>query len=301
MDAQERAGGPCAGALRAAAARVRYEAVLSWRFNVVDLPAAVVPGVVFAFSAWRGLRLPAAELPVVLLESLAYFWLFLSVHTLSNQLAGVAEDRVNKPGRPLPSGLVSVRGTAHRLVVSVLLFLLAGQLLGVLAWTVLWVVLVGVRTYENLMRWWFVKNPAIVGGALALLAAAWQIAGPLTSAGGWWVLAGTAYWMVGFVEDLRDLPGDAAVGRRTLPMLLGPERVRAVAGGGIVLVPAGAALLPGVGTEPVDLLWLAASGAGCALVTGRLWLLRTPRQDAVTYQLYCFLWCWLLCGPALTG
>ncbi|QSY49382.1 MULTISPECIES: UbiA family prenyltransferase [Streptomyces] len=276
------------------------EVVLSWRFNVVDLSAAVVPGGLFAVAAWRSLHLPASDLAWVLGRSLVYFWLFLSVHTLSNQLVGVEEDRANKPYRPLPRGLVTVRGTTHRLVVVVVLFLLAGQIWGVLPWTVLWVVLVGVRTYENLMRWWFVKNPAIVAGAFALLGAAWKLAGPLTPAAWYWVVAGTAYWLIGFVEDLRDVPGDTTVGRRTLPVVLGAPVVRGAVGVALVLVPCATlwALEPNI-TAPV-LIWLSVLALGCVLVTARLWVLRSPRQDALTYQLYCCVWCCLLCGPAFS-
>ncbi|MEU1075964.1 MULTISPECIES: UbiA family prenyltransferase [unclassified Streptomyces] len=280
---------------------IRSEAVLSWRFNVVDLPAAVVPGVLFTLAAWWSLRLPASDLAWLLVRSLVYFWLFLSVHTLSNQLIGVEEDRANKPYRPLPRGLATVRGTTHRLVVAVVLFLLAGQLWGVLPWTVLWVLLVGLRTYENLMRWWFVKNPAIVGGAFALLGAAWQLVGPLTPEAWYWVAAGTGYWLIGFVEDLRDVPGDTTVGRRTLPMVVGAPVVRAGVGLVLVLAPGAALwiLAPGV-TVPVT-VWLVVLALGCLLVAARLWVLRSPRQDAVTYQLYCCAWCWLLCGPAFSA
>ncbi|MFD3541613.1 UbiA family prenyltransferase [Streptomyces sp. NPDC058662] len=240
-----------------------------------------MPGAFFTVAAWRNLHLPASDLAWVLVKSLVYCWLFLSVHTLSNQLVGVEEDRANKPDRPLPSGLATVRGTTHRLVVVVVLFLLAGQVWGVLPWTVLWVVLVGVRTYENLMRWWFVKNPAIVGGAFALLGAAWQLAGPLTPAAWYWVVAGTAYWLTGFVEDLRDVPGDTAVGRRTLPMVVGAPVVRGVVGVALVLVPCAALWVLGPGfTAPVA-VWLAVLALGCVLVTGTDHrLLQRHRQDA---------------------
>ncbi|MER7500920.1 UbiA family prenyltransferase [Nonomuraea pusilla] len=277
------------------------EVVLAWRCNVTDLTAAVVPGVLTSAAAWRAQALPVAELPRVLAEALVYFWLFLCVHTLSNQATGVSEDQVNKPWRPIPSGLMTVRGAWVRCGLAIAAFLLVGAAVGATTWTVLWLAMVGLRTYRSLIRHWYVKNPAIVVGAAALLAAGWQIAGPLTPRAWPWIAAGTAYWLVGFVEDLRDVPGDRRAGRRTLPMVVGERPVRLVAACALTVLPVAAAWLTREAASAGWWVWTAVLAAGCGSVVVRLTVLRAARQDALTYQLYCLTWCWLVSGPLFLG
>ncbi len=144
---------------------------------------------------------------------------------------------------------------------------------------------------EVLRRWWCGLWREVVLS---------EPGGPADPCGLVLVVAGTAYWLIGFVEDLRDVPGDTTVGRRTLPVVLGAPVVRGAVGVALVLVPCATlwALEPNI-TAPV-LIWLSVLALGCVLVTVRLWVLRSPRQDALTYQLYCCVWCWLLCGPAFS-
>lgn len=279
-----------------------FEITLSWRFNTVDLTASVAPGMVAAVAAWRSLTLPYGELSYTLLRSLVYFWLFLSVHTLSAQAFGAEADRVNKPHRPIPMGLVTVRGTLLRLLVAIVLFLAVGFSLGVLGWTVLWLALVGLRTYRHLTRYWYVKNAVIVGGAIALLAAAWQMSAPITSMGWHWIMVGAAYWLLGFIQDLRDMAGDRAVVRRTLPLLLGEWPVRVILVQVFVFLPlwVHTVLLPPGDTGRAAMAWDVVFAAASWYVAFRVLYRRTARADALTYQIYCSLWCWLIAGPIFT-
>ncbi|KAJ7628920.1 hypothetical protein FB45DRAFT_748815 [Roridomyces roridus] len=48
-------------------------------------------------------------------RSLAYFVLYLYTFNIADQITGLDEDRINKPDRPLPSGLLSIRETYVRL------------------------------------------------------------------------------------------------------------------------------------------------------------------------------------------
>lgn len=196
-------------------------------------------------------------------------------------------------------GLVTVQGALWRLRVAVVLFLAVGYALDVLAWTALWLALVGLRTYRDLMRFWYVKNPAIVGGAFALLAAAWQMNGPLTPTGWHWIKVGAADWLVGFIEDLRDVVGDRKVGRRTLPLSLGEWPVRCALVVAFLFLPffVRALLLPPSAGGAAAVAWGLLFAATCWYMAFRLLSRHTPRADAVTYQIYCSLWCWLLAGP----
>jgi hypothetical protein len=99
------------GALLASLLR---EVTMTWRIIVRDLPASIIPGTLFALSAWRYSHLPVSDLPVVLAKALPYFAFYIFAFCLLNQLTGVHEDQVNKPDRPFAAGLVSARCCGSR-------------------------------------------------------------------------------------------------------------------------------------------------------------------------------------------
>ncbi|MEU1377782.1 UbiA family prenyltransferase [Streptomyces triculaminicus] len=280
--------------------RLAFELTLSWRFNRGDLSAGTIPGLVVTCAAWSVQAQPLSRLPWSLTRALVYFWLFLSIHTLSNQATGHTEDRVNKPWRPIPSGTVSVAGTHHRFSVATALFLGCGWFFGVFWWALMWTALVVAHNYLGSDRYWPTKNLHTILGALTQTAAAWQMTGPIQPNGWRWITAATCYWSLVFIQDLRDIDGDTAAGRRTLPMALGNQQTRLILAAGLLLLPVLAHLLL-VETTPhlaTAHAWEPVLAGASACIALRILLLRTPRSDRITYQLYCWTWCWILTGPA---
>ena len=49
---------------------------------------------------------------------------------LSNQYTGAEEDKINKPDRPIPSGLVTVEGARFRWYIVTVLYLIVGLAIG---------------------------------------------------------------------------------------------------------------------------------------------------------------------------
>lgn len=277
---------------------------VAWRFMQNDIWAGVIPGVAFTAVALRHASLDAGASLVILLRSLSYFCLYLYGHTLANQIAGIEEDRVNKPLRPLPSGRVSPGGAVARLVIVTALFLGLGWQLGVLRWAALWAVTYLLLNFYGHVHWFFKNCLPMSVGATAMLCAAWEMAAPLTAPAWQAVLA-----IAGFValtspiQDFRDIAGDLVMGRKTLPIALGEWPARILIG------------LALIGWLPVAYLLLMRSalftlhGGACALaitvleivVTVRL--LFPPTEDRAaadhrTYRLYEYLYC-LYVGSAL--
>jgi geranylgeranylglycerol-phosphate geranylgeranyltransferase len=141
---------------------------------------------------------------------------------VSNDLADVAEDRINKPDRPLPSGKVEMT-TAQRLAAC----LAAGG--ATLAATLGWRELLVALTVLALLMLYNGRLKAAAGGGnllIALLAGCTLLTGAIAVQGFVWsataaVCLPSALLAVfvaarELVKTLEDLPGDQAVGKKTL-------------------------------------------------------------------------------------
>ncbi len=276
---------------------IASEVYLYWRFTRYDISATVIPGMLFMLAAWHSAQPDWHALPGLVVWGMIYFWLYCTTFCLSNQLAGEAEDRLNKPDRPLPSGLVSRRGTWIRWFGTMILFTLVGWWLGVVEWTLLWQVTLTLHNLGGFARHYWLKNLAMMLGVIAQLAAAWQMVRPLTPEAYTWLIfaALTAFANIS-IQDLRDIDGDRLNNRRTLPIVFGTNFTRGFVAVAFVLsallthfalfVPFGL----NVGALLLDLVL-----AGlCLVIAGRVLLFRTTAADHVSYMLYTYWYCFVL-------
>lgn len=148
-----------------------------------------------------------------------------------NDLLDAPADAVNRPGaRPVAARRVS-RGTAE-------LCVLAGALIGLTGAALVSGTLVAIAAaalgvmiaYSPLL-----KRRGLPGNVAVALVAGLPLAFGATAVGAPaaglvpWSLAAWLHLVREIVKDLEDEPGDRAIGRRTLPIALGPERARGVA------------------------------------------------------------------------
>lgn len=279
--------------------RLGLEAYISWRFIRLDTPP-VAAGLVFTLAAWNLSGQAVSALPAECAVSTAYLWAFIYLHALANQAVGVAEDRLNKPHRPIPQGLLTVRGAHARFAVVALLFLALGAAVGGLVWSGLWFASVLLYNHLGLHRSWIAKHLYAAFGGVLYLAGAWSAVAPLTGLARAWLVAAFVYATAIFIQDLRDVTGDRTGGRRTLPMIIGPARTRIA--GAVVLsalpllgVLPQLRVLPASGAAP--LVWAAALAVTCWLLAVRLLVYRSPRADDLTYKLYAASFCLFVAGP----
>jgi 4-hydroxybenzoate polyprenyltransferase len=192
---------------------------------------------------------------------------------------------------------VSYRGACVRWAALTAAFLGIGAWLGVLVWALGWVILTVLVCFLHWDRHWFTKNTVVMTlGVLVELAAAWTLVTPLTADSLRWVLVLSG--MIGVtsvLQDMRDVAGDRAVGRRTMPVALGEERARWVIGAMFAAAP----IVIHVGLMPskvgaAALVCEAILGVWSLAVAGRVLWLRSPREDHRTYMLYTYWYCALL-------
>lgn len=265
---------------------VANEAEISYRFISNDIWTTIIPATAFVITAARYSGLSGYDLGIAFIEGALYFWLYIYGFNLTNQLYGIEEDRINKPFRPLVTGRSSYRGAQLRCAVVLVAFPLVAWWFGVLLWAVVWEV-----TYllSNVARWerhWFFKDLFMGIGVLSQLAAAWQIVARVPPLAWQWILTLAITILVLIpLQDIRDVDGDLANGRRTFPIALGMRFTRAYLAVGFAALPVA-----------VHLLLMTPSRSPLALVADvvlallswwialRVALFRSPHQDHITYR-----------------
>jgi len=220
-----------------------------------------------------------------------------------SQARSKEEDRLEKPHRPVPMGLVSERGASIRALVWAIAYLGISILLGLQKWAVLWILASVYHTWLGGDVHWFTKNFVNLSvGVAAQLGAVWDL-----THGSWPVpaqtfVAGVSVWIgiLGNIADFRDEQGDRLVGRKTLPVLYG-ARARAMVsamavGFGCLTVPALLTLRRG----PAQLVFALLLSLWHFVIAWRLWFCRTNAADKRTYKFHlCLLYCTVLASAAL--
>jgi 4-hydroxybenzoate polyprenyltransferase len=209
-----------------------------FKFTSDQILDTVIPGTAFGILAT--LSGPVLDLPpqrtwsvIVRLPQVAFWlWLVILQFCVQNQRSpsSIAEDTINKPWRPLPSGRLSPQQANRLLVGTNIAAALLSYYLGVLHIFLVYVCLItayndfGGGNKSGVVRnlfcgagfsCYFSGALSIALGPHDMSAAAWQWA--LTLAGG--ILATTIQ-----TQEFRDEVGDKARGRRTLVTELGRER-----------------------------------------------------------------------------
>ncbi|RCI09639.1 hypothetical protein L249_4163 [Ophiocordyceps polyrhachis-furcata BCC 54312] len=234
------------------------------------------------------------RLPTVLV----FNWSNLLCFNMANQRApeSVAEDGVNKPHRPLVTGLISSEGVRRAMFVSVPLTLALSHWLGTgqqaMAIHVLIWLYNDLKGMED-----FVMREVLLAAAFALFnGGSLQLAlGSQSRVGrtglAWIAVVSGIILTTIQVQDLKDQAGDRLRGRKTVPLVLGERLSR----GSIAVLVCVWSLVCGrfwalSATSTAMLLLLA------GLVAWRVLARRGRREDLRNWHLWCV---WLMCVYAL--
>jgi len=196
---------------------------ICFEFSWMDWSTTIIPSLIFSIGASRSSgSSPASLAPRYIL---LIFWntSFIYFFNLLNQITGIVEDRVDKPHRPLPSGKVTLAGAKKRCMVVLLVWLLASIHSSVVPEMLCWTVTTGFLCLTAAGNHWFGKNTiGMTTGTWSLYSASWKIIAEDTEQSmryAWTI----AIWfaVAAHIQDLRDIAGDSANGRRTLPIVFG--------------------------------------------------------------------------------
>jgi 4-hydroxybenzoate polyprenyltransferase len=269
---------------------------LNWQFIRRDLLVSLVPGALFGTTALLNYPVNSGlELTIVGFKEFIYCWLCITTFCLSSQLVGIEEDRLNKPDRPLVVGLITPEGARRRWIVGMIALTSFAYFTGTLLWALTWQIGCVIYDYLGGSKHWYLKTFLGGIGVTSEVGAAWQLVEPTIPLVVWrWIgVIGLYLITLMAVQDLRDMAGDRAVGRRTMPLVFGETRSRWVMAIGYwgfpwivhygLMVPAG--LTPGVIGWDLFL-------AGFSVTIGvRTLVCRDPRSDHGTYVGFTVLLC----------
>lgn len=271
------------------------ELELNWLFIRRDITSSILPGFLFTTTAllnYHPTSLIAGFYQIGL--NICYLWLCITACCLSNQINSIEEDRLNKPDRPLVRGIVTYEAAKIRWYVVMLLLTLAGWGLGVLWWTIfLQTCLMG---YENfkLSNYWATKNILAGCGMISMTAASWQMIAPIsTVVWTWLIVLGTAIISLMSIQDLRDMEGDKAIGRSTLPLAIGeiPSRIILSIGFGVLPILIHSYLMAPMAHDMTVLLWDVLLAVISWIIAARVFIYRSPQADHKSYMLFTVWYC----------
>lgn len=179
-------------------------------------------------------------MPAVLLRAMASAALLGAAGNVANDLADREADQINRPDRPLVSGAISLSAALVIGGVAGGLGLLAAWLVDTRLFLIGLAALMVMLAYSPLL-----KQRGLLGNVTVAIVASLPLIYGATAVG-WWrgglvasILAALLHFAREIVKDLEDVAGDAAQGRRTVPIRYGPEVAFVLAAGALILfVPA---------------------------------------------------------------
>jgi 4-hydroxybenzoate polyprenyltransferase len=225
------------------------EAQLNWSFIRRDMLVSLVPGTLFGTAALLNYPVHGlGDLILVLLKEVVYCWLCITTFCLSSQLVGIEEDRLNKPDRPLVVGRVTRPGARIRWMIGMIALTSFAAVTGTLLWALTWQIGCLLYDYCGGAKHWYGKTLLGGIGVTSEIGAAWQLVEPTIPLLVWQWLAVIGIYLTTLmaVQDFRDIAGDRAVGRRTMPIVFGEQFSRYVIA---ALCPDGASGIDAIGDD----------------------------------------------------
>ncbi len=280
------------------------EAWLTYKFIYRDLPASILAAGCFTTASFCATQsLAVDDWLLAIGRSCLITFLFIYCFCIPNQIAGLEEDRLNKPDRALPSGLVTVRGAFYRWAGGMAAYPFVALAVGgirLAGWALAWQAVIIAYNFLGLDRHWFTKNVIFITGAAFLqLGAAWEVVHPLTETGLVWLVTISGVFGVTLnLQDLRDIAGDRRMGRKTLPIVWGERGARLATASSILAIPLVLHALVFGDAPAVILLVELVLGAMNVWVAWRVIWRTGPEADHRTYMLHTYWFALVLLSAA---
>lgn len=214
----------------------RYHAFTLWLFTVNDLKTMVFPSTAFAFFSCSYMEIPTTQFLSHLPSVLLWTWVNLLAFTVNNQRSSsaITEDRLNKPWRPMPSKRLSETAARHLGILSYLLASIISLFAGGGLTQSISITIVG-HVYNSMGGGGggcFIRNALNACGFATFASGALEVATSgvpkqaLRPMMGWLVMIALVVATTVHSQDMYDQIGDAAIGRRTVPLVIGDRYAR---------------------------------------------------------------------------
>lgn len=240
-----------------------------------------------------------ASTPSMLLWSWSNLFLF-NIHN-QRHASAVNEDIINKPWRPIPSGRITPQQATMVMYYMYPVILFVSITTGGMGPCILEAFLCAWYNEWNGASNPFLKNLLNGFGFSCFLAGPLEVATKHSvfcgdgKAAMWLFLLALSITTTSHTQDFRDMDGDRAVGRRTVPLVIGDINAR-------LLVAIGTTAWTGIGTWFWDCTWkegILAWVFGIGMM-GNLILNRSKKGDTLTWKLWPFWMFGLFLLPLFT-
>ncbi|EAW11588.1 UbiA family prenyltransferase [Aspergillus clavatus NRRL 1] len=215
---------------------IHKELLITWHLLYTNVGESIILPIIGMLARFLPtpallLSIPWPQLALILCKTVAIFLCYSYIFEVVNQVTSVEEDRINKPHRPIPSGLLTVRGGHQRwalswLICPLLVYYLAGPgASALLLWYQLWTYFCYVwpRLNHFVLRSAFVAVGVynmfrLIDETIRSVIASF----PLPPVRFYLCLSA---WVMATIhlQEFHDSEGDRVMGRRTLPVVVGPE------------------------------------------------------------------------------
>lgn len=258
--------------------------------------ASIAP--LFAMGPALGLGQIIQAMPWMLLWSWSNLFLF-NLHNQRHSHA-IAEDALNKPWRPLPAGRLTARQATKIMYCMYAVIITLGITVSALSPYLLEAVLC---LWYN--EWGSAADP-VLKNILNGLSFACFFTGPFKvatrhsvfsgdgKAAIWLAILSGAITMCSYLQDFRDMDGDKATGRKTVPFVIGDMEARVLCVLGVSVLNSVACWFWGVGWRESAIAWIAGT-----LIALRILLDRSRQGDRFTWKLFPFWILGLLLFPCM--
>ncbi|KAG2386786.1 hypothetical protein C9374_001821 [Naegleria lovaniensis] len=151
---------------------------------------------------------------------------FVYPFTMSNQIDGIEEDRLNgKTYRPLVSGETTLEETKLRWVISCGIYLTMSMYYQIFWYGVVWTLAYFLHNNCGFAKNWFFKNLSNTIGVVCMIIPYWHILNGFheqdRTVKGMVMIVAVTFLMTIDAQDFRDVEGDTMAGRVTVPILFG--------------------------------------------------------------------------------
>ena len=226
-----------------------YHLYTLWLFTRSDLKIVFLPQLIFATaSAFTGGFTTSYSKPdgldflVQIIRSLLWLWICLLAENVSNQCqpSEVLEDSMNKPWRPIPSQRLTADQARCLLFAIIPAAVAIGTYFGVYRETATLFVLIWMYNGIGGADEGIIRNALNAGGFVCFNAGVTVITttpqdyGSLGPAVLWIATSGCVILTTIHAQDLPDVVGDAAGGRRTIPLAYGETTARVTLAVGVL-------------------------------------------------------------------
>lgn len=157
--------------------------------------------------------------------------LFIYHFQVGNQITetSIQEDKINKPFRPIASGIISKYEGYYHFYVSLILYLIISYLFNIIQETILWIFISYLLNFTWLGKDGFIKNILLFPGTYCLITSTLIIINGRNSLIYYKneILLTCLYFNLNiFIQDLKDHKGDLKSNRKTLSIRYGFDNVR---------------------------------------------------------------------------